>query len=220
LAMRAEKTIGRRRRPEAERRRELIDVAYRHLAERGFEGLRVREVAHEAGVNHATLLHYYPTKEALVQGVIERIAQQFDVSLRRTGAAVPGARGGLGRGFADVRERIRPRPELFVGLSELAMRSRRDPALARILQALVFGWRTHLAGIVRRGVAEGAFRADVDVDATVATLTAQIAAIGFHLLGPFDAAEADRLVASLAVQTEHWLTVADPSAPELRQDNS
>ena len=30
------------------------------IVEKGFEGLRVREVAEHAGIHHATLLHYFP----------------------------------------------------------------------------------------------------------------------------------------------------------------
>ena len=37
------------------RRQELVLAAYREIAQRGFEGLRTREVAAEVGVNIATL---------------------------------------------------------------------------------------------------------------------------------------------------------------------
>ena len=50
------------------RRHDLVQAAFRGIAERGFEGLRTRDVAADAGVNIATLHYYFPTKEALIRG--------------------------------------------------------------------------------------------------------------------------------------------------------
>jgi hypothetical protein len=55
-------------------------------------------------------------------------------------------------------------------------------------------------------VAEGAFRPDLDVEATARTIMAQLTAIGYQVLGPSGDVEVDRLVAELATQTEHWLS--------------
>jgi AcrR family transcriptional regulator len=41
-----------------ERRRGIVQAAYQTLAEKGFEGLRMREIAKRAGIDHSTL-HYY-----------------------------------------------------------------------------------------------------------------------------------------------------------------
>ena len=96
-------------------------------------------------------------------------------------------------------------------LSELAVRSRGDPAIARILHALDQGWRGHLVGLLGRGVAEGVFRPDLDVEAAALALRAQFAAIGYQVLGPSGLTEVDRLIAQLALQTEHWLTTGRAS---------
>jgi len=53
-----------------ERRRQLISVASRLIAERGMESLRTRDIAAAAKINIATLHYHFPTKEALVQAVI------------------------------------------------------------------------------------------------------------------------------------------------------
>ncbi len=204
---------GARRVPDAGRRHALVRIAYRHIVERGFEGLRVREVAREAGMTHATLLYYFPTKEALIQAVVGYLAHEFSVSrLPDLAGADQGALGDVRREFADVRHRIRTTPEMFVVLSELAVRSRRDPAIAHILQALEAGWRGHLVDIMGRGVADGVFRSDLDVDAAALALMAQLAAIGYRVLGP-SAAEIDHLIAQLAAQTEHWLTTSSAPSP-------
>ena len=48
-------------------------AAYKRLAEAGFEGLRTRDVAADAGVNIATLHYYFPSKEALIRGVVAKV---------------------------------------------------------------------------------------------------------------------------------------------------
>src|SRR5690348_10879893 len=59
------------------RRRDLVLAAYHLIAEKGFEGLRTRDVARRAAVNNATLYYYFPTKQGLIQGVVEYLVQQF-----------------------------------------------------------------------------------------------------------------------------------------------
>ena len=190
-----------------DRRRDLVQMAYRRIATRGFEGLRVRDVAREAGINHSTLLYYFPTKEVLIQEVVGYLAQEFSIN-RAPGpqAAALSPLEELRREFADVRFRVGAMPEMFVVLAELTIRSRRDPAIARILHALFDGWRDYLVSLLTRGVAEGAFRPDLDIEATARTIMAQLTAIGYQVLGPSGDVEVDRLVADLAAQTEHWLT--------------
>lgn len=52
-------------------------AAHALTAEKGFEGLRVREVAARVGVNNATLHYYFPTKEALIGAVVDAIAREL-----------------------------------------------------------------------------------------------------------------------------------------------
>jgi AcrR family transcriptional regulator len=190
-----------------DRRRDLVQIAYRRIATRGFEGLRVRDVAREAGINHATLLYYFPTKEALIQEVVRYLAQEFSINRAPGPSAMPPSPlEELRREFADARYRVRAMPEMFVVLAELTVRSRRDPAIARVLHTLFDGWREHLVSLLMRGVAEGAFRPDLDVEATARTIMAQLTAIGYQALGPSGDVEVDRLVTDLTTQTEHWLS--------------
>jgi AcrR family transcriptional regulator len=191
----------------SDRRHELISITYRTIAARGFEGLRVREIAAEAGINNATLHHYFPTKEALIRGVVEYLLQGF-----RTGPA-PGPDPGdlppieaLRSEFEDTRHRLREAPEMFVVLVELYARSRRSPAIARALETLETHWRAHLVGILERGVRAGVFRPDLDRNAAAVAIMVQIKGITYHAtLGRPGKREVDRVVSQLAAQTERWL---------------
>ena len=71
-----------------DRRDALVRAAYNQIAERGFEGLRTREVAGGAGVNIATLHYYFPTKEKLIEGVVEHAMERFRTTVTRRRALV------------------------------------------------------------------------------------------------------------------------------------
>jgi AcrR family transcriptional regulator len=194
--------------PGSDRRRELVSIAYRQIAAKGFEGLRVREVAAAAGINHATLHHYFPTKEALIQGVVDLLLEEFQAG--RAPRPDPGNRSPLDAlryEFEDTRYRLRETPALYVVLTELYARSLRDPAIARAFKTLEAHWRGHLIGILERGVRSGAFRPDLDLAGAATAIMVQMKGIAYHVaLGKPPRAEVDRLITQLAAQTERWLT--------------
>ncbi len=61
----------RKRNPDESRRR-ILDAAEHAFARRGFEGARLRDIAHEAGVHHALVHHYYGDKQGLFKEVVQR----------------------------------------------------------------------------------------------------------------------------------------------------
>jgi AcrR family transcriptional regulator len=54
------------------RRADIITAAVAVYAEAGYHGSSLREIAKRAGITHAGLLYYFPTKEALLAAVLER----------------------------------------------------------------------------------------------------------------------------------------------------
>src|SRR5262245_2213790 len=81
--------------PRGERRRTLVAAAFRRIASEGFEGLRTRDVAADVGVNIATLHYYFPTKEALIRGVIGHAMRRFAQTMPGDGSPVERLRGHL-----------------------------------------------------------------------------------------------------------------------------
>lgn len=51
----------------------LLDATERVLEAQGFHGATTNHIARTAGVSIGTLYHYFPTKEALVAGVVHRL---------------------------------------------------------------------------------------------------------------------------------------------------
>ncbi|MGW2176709.1 TetR/AcrR family transcriptional regulator [Streptomyces sp. NPDC001732] len=55
----------------AERRAEIVRAALEVIAERGYRGASLSAVAERVGLSQQGLLHYFPTKEALLVAVLE-----------------------------------------------------------------------------------------------------------------------------------------------------
>nr|WP_202524355.1 TetR/AcrR family transcriptional regulator [Kitasatospora sp. SID7827] len=59
----------------------MLDAVERLLVRGGVDAVRLDAVAVEAGVSKGGLLHHFPSKRALVQGVVERLADRFEAVL-------------------------------------------------------------------------------------------------------------------------------------------
>ncbi len=190
-----------------DRRQQLVSIAMNQIAVKGFEGLRFQEVAEQAGINNATLYYYFPTKEALIQRVVSRLSGELKRPRARPRDAPASARDELRLEFEGVRKLLRAQPKLFVILTELALRALRDPVIKNIGENRDDFWRGRLSGIIERGVAQGVFRRDIDVEGTVTTLMVQIKGIGHHAaLAKRKPGEVDKAIAEIAAQVDHWLT--------------
>jgi AcrR family transcriptional regulator len=192
-----------------DRREELVQIAYRHIAQRGFEGLRVRDVAAEAQINNATLHYYFPTKEALIQGVVEKLIQGFSTMGEVESAPPETALQAIRREFEDARQRLSD-PDQFVVFTELLIRSRRDTAIAAVFSQLDENWHRYLVSIIERGIESGEFRSDLDPASTATLIMAVIKGFGFQILGetvPEQArADAETVSNQIEMQVEAWLT--------------
>ena len=77
----------------ARRRRELMgtisEVALTLVAERGFSGISVQEIADAAGISLRTLFRHYPNKDAIFGGRIEQREEQILARLRERTPAEP-----------------------------------------------------------------------------------------------------------------------------------
>lgn len=116
-----------------DRRQALIEAAFQCIAAKGFEGLRVRAVAAEVGIDHSTVHHHFPTKRDLIAAVVDYATGRLrlpDASLREHLEL-------LGR-------MMREQPELFVVLRELDLRALRDPEIRAVIDHGESGWRVAL----------------------------------------------------------------------------
>src|SRR3954467_11930199 len=119
-------------------RRPAIAAAARALiAERGFEGLRTRDIAERVGINVATLHYHVPTKEALIEIVAQSMRDDFIAqgkSWRRQGLTPLQELQGE---IAEFRDTMEHNPQLFVVLAEMVERARRDPRIDAAVRPLL-----------------------------------------------------------------------------------
>ena len=189
-----------------ERRRALIDAAFASIAEDGFEGLRTRDIAARAGINVATLHHYFPTKEALVRAVAIRLAALH--SLGRASAVGRDTTGELTAAeelrieFADARYFRVDRPDIAAVWTEFALRAGRDKALKPVLERINDAWRLDIERILDKGVRDGSFRPDLDPKAGTSVVMATL--WSSNTLVGIDAKSFERACQEL----ERWLAAA------------
>jgi TetR/AcrR family transcriptional regulator, regulator of cefoperazone and chloramphenicol sensitivity len=190
-----------------DRRRSLVAAAYDLVVAHGFEGLRTRGIAERAGVNIATLHYYFPTKEALIAGVAERLAGEF-IGVHAT--SVPAARSPaltrLRQEFADAKFYRTERPDMLAVIQELSLRAQRDPAIASIVERLMAGWRGGIERMVAQGMQEGVFRTDIDPAIATALIMAVSAGATNAMIEP------DK-IDQLGAEIERWLA-AKPDQPK------
>ena len=146
-----------------ERTRDLIlDAALAEFAAKGLSGGRVDEIAARAGVNKRMIYHYFGSKQGLFLAALERIYE----TIRREEAALQlgdlGPVEGMRRLVAFTWDYLERHPEFISMLNSENLhhgqhirRSQRVPELHSPLLDMI-------GDLLRRGVAEGVFRAGVD----------------------------------------------------------
>ena len=177
-----------------DRRSELVQAAYKRIATGGFEGLRTRDVAADAGVNVATLHYYFPSKEKLIEAVVGYAMGRFRTTLEATGTS----KNLLPAYLRGVRRLLREEPELGTVMGELALRSSRDPALGRILWQMNETWHRTVRALLRRAVKEGQISRKLDSDGVAAIIVA--------VLGSLTLPHPEVRISQALSQLEDWVS--------------
>ena len=186
-----------------DRRRHILQVVFQLIVERGLEGLRFGSVARHAGINNGTLLYYFPSKEALIQGVVAYLLDEFSANEPpHPSEAPPDALAELRADLDDARRRLGgPLGTVYI---ELLARSQRDPDVAAALRAMDAAWTNWLTIILDRGRAQGIVRPDLDPE--LATTTIRAVTLGVGIQGRLDDPKAiDRAMSAVTALIESWL---------------
>lgn len=160
-------------RPRSERAdRAIIDAALSLLAESGPGGLCIEEVAARAGVGKATIYRRWPGKEDLLLDAIAALKEPLPEPAGRSVAEdLVSLLTALSAEKGDPR-RVR---DFALLLGEGAKYPR---LMARYAETVVEPRREVIREVLRRGVATGELRPDVDIDAALFMLTGAVLARG------------------------------------------
>ena len=126
-----------RRPAEAERRARILEAAERAFVRHGFHAATMQHVADEVGMSAGNLYRYFPSKEAIVEGLCEidqagraRALAAFAELLARNGDITEAMRAGL-------REHVVGKlPEKARLIVEIWAEAGRNPRVAAITQAI------------------------------------------------------------------------------------
>lgn len=167
-----------RRRAEA-RPDEVLDAALELFIEKGFATTRVEDIARRAGLSKGAIYLYFPSKEAILEGLVRRAIVPI---AQGVGAALEDFPGGPREAFMMLFELMSQRladprvlaiPKLIVrevgAFPELAAMYRRE-VIGRVIPILI--------GVVKRGIESGDFR-PVDPELAVRSI---FGPIGMHLI--------------------------------------
>ena len=140
------------------RRDEFLDVAQRLLETKGYERMSVQDVLGELGASKGAFYHYFGSKQALLEAVVDRLADAVAASLAPVaGEPDVAALDKLGRFFAALATWKTQRRDLLVALLRVwqsddnaIVRQKLRPEIADRIAPL-------LAGIVEQGGREGVF---------------------------------------------------------------
>lgn len=140
-----------------ERERAILETAERLLGERPLGQVSVDDLARGAGISRPTFYFYFPSKDAVVLTLIDRIVEQADrgreASLASQGDPVESWRESIEIMFATFAEHgpvVRAVTDL--GIS--------NPEARALWSRVMEGWVTHVAARIEAEVARGA--ADLD----------------------------------------------------------
>jgi len=132
-------------------RGKILAAAFRRLATEGYAALSVREIAKDAGVNHALINYHFRTKDQLVIAVLDAANQRL-LARQSTMYQAP---GGFAQKWADARRFyesdlgsgfVRVQAELWA--ASLSNAELRDKFLPRLL-----AWKQLVHGAVREALA-------------------------------------------------------------------
>ena len=182
-AARSPRPVGRPRDPEADRA--IIAATLEIIADEGYEGLRVADVAERAGVSKATMYRRWPSKTDLVLA-----------ALQTTRPLDPIDTGSLHGDLVEVVTQLVAVAEsspLAGLLAALAAERQRMPRLARVLDPFVAERTRALTQTFQRGVARGEVAPETDLE-LACTLVGGAILNRLFFGGATDAVTIERLV--------------------------
>jgi AcrR family transcriptional regulator len=158
-----------------EQRREVLQVAARLFARKGFQNTTMKEIAGELNMDRATLYRFFAGKDEVLRASVADSIVEISDEVRAVVRGEGSARAKLAEVIELVMryyERHYPHPYVFIhdmldaAWVENSVWATQLVTLVREIQGLVYS-------LIEQGMAEGEFRSDVPVDvATNAVLGA------------------------------------------------
>jgi AcrR family transcriptional regulator len=166
----------------AERKPQILAATVRVIAERGFDGVRLVDVAREAGVSVGTIQHYFHTRDRLLMEAFGYASEQAVERWFRSVATEPYGWSQL-LALVDVimlpPRRFRERWSQWL---EFYAAAAREPELRAGMQGIYGRWCALVKRAVDAGVASGAFHPVAPVEDIVDRVNALLDGLAIQVL--------------------------------------
>jgi AcrR family transcriptional regulator len=147
------------------RRAELLELSARLFAERGYVSTTVRDIADAAGILSGSLYHHFDSKESMADEILTGFLDELFGSYAEIVAQGLGPRETLEAVVVASFDSIHRRPAQVAIYQNEAKHLMQLPRFA-YLNDRNAEFRKLWNGILTDGVADGVFRADLDVELT------------------------------------------------------
>jgi len=161
-----------------DRRLALANAAIRIISTVGLDGVRLRDVAAEAGWTTGALTHYFPDKRALLIMALQVSLDQRQRLLDTLPAEGDELRALLEQALPLDEERLRH----WRVSQAFSVQSWSDPELTAIQRKAYRGWRRRIVNLVAKGVADGRLREDLDPEETADEMIAIVDGVALQAL--------------------------------------
>ena len=181
------------------RRRQIIESAIASFADHGVDGTSLRTLGEEIGVSHATLRHYFASRDELLVEVYRAHEESSVGDALEAGADVPKGVGPVEvmAASADRNRSIPGLVRLYATLSTDALQQG-HPASEAFIRERFAGLRDALAELIREGQAFGRIASDIDATDAAALVIAASDGLQVQWLLDPDAVEVGRSLKLLA----------------------
>lgn len=162
------------KRQRGDKQRIIIEAAARLMAERGFAGTAMSEVAKRADIGKGTIYEYFDSKEDLFFAVFEWFSREIAAAATVSVSALGGSASerlmalsdSLMSSWGEIRDMFSLVFEFWAASQSSQMRGRFKNAFREAYE----DFRAIVSSLIREGMNRGEFQGDADPDAVAAAL--------------------------------------------------
>ncbi|MBO8201544.1 TetR family transcriptional regulator C-terminal domain-containing protein [Streptomyces smyrnaeus] len=177
--------------PAAGRPLQIVRETVRLIAEHGFHAVRVADIAAACDTSTAAIHYHFPGRAELLEAAV-RWCMDEDTARRAARIAEAGADEDAAAELDELLALQTPRTEQqrrqWLVWLDLWAEAARSTAIGKLHVEYYRQWRTTVADVVRRGIAQGVFR-EVDPEFSALRLTALVDGLASQVLASAAGAE-------------------------------
>ncbi|MBP0456345.1 TetR/AcrR family transcriptional regulator [Streptomyces montanisoli] len=167
--------------PEGGRPLQIVRETVRLIARHGFHAVRVSDIADACGTSTAAIHYHFPGRAELLEAAV-RWCMDEDTARRSARIAEADSAADELRQLIELQTPTTPRRrEQWTVWLDLWAEAARSTAIGRLHVEYYRQWRTTVADVLARGIAQGVFR-DVDPEFSALRLTAMIDGLAAQVL--------------------------------------